>query len=82
MKPNDCNFEAARQFCSCPVEQCPRHPKNHANGCNPCIQDNLKKRKVPACFFRVVNEDVNEVRDYSIEGFVDFCLKHKEKNKK
>jgi hypothetical protein len=35
-------------FCNCPVNQCPRHPDNHNKGCDPCIQDNLKKKKMPA----------------------------------
>lgn len=65
-------------FCTCPVEQCPRHPSNHAEGCDPCIKDNLRKKKMPACMFKVVNEDVSEVRDYTIKGFVDFCLQNKE----
>ena len=65
-------------FCNCPAEKCPRHPLNHNKGCNPCIRDNLKKGKMPACFFRVIHDDVSEVRDYSISGFVDFFNKYKE----
>ena len=63
-------------FCTCPVTQCPRHPSGHKNGCDPCIIDNLKKKKMPACFFVVVNDDVSEVTDYSMKGFVEFFLKH------
>ncbi len=64
----------SEHFCSCPVMQCPRHPSNHQSGCDLCIQDNLLKKKIPACMFRAVHEDVSEVRDYSIKGFVDFYL--------
>lgn len=67
-----------KHFCGCPVTQCPRHPANHENGCDPCIKDNLKKKKMPACMFLAVNEDVSEVTDYTLQGFVDFYLKHQE----
>lgn len=61
-------------FCSCPVTSCVRHPSNHENGCDPCIKDNLMKKKMPACMFVAVNEDVSQVQDYTIKGFVDFYL--------
>lgn len=62
-------------FCTCPVTQCPRHPSNHKQGCDPCIKDNLEKDKMPACMFRAVSDDVSKVSDYTIKGFVDFYLK-------
>lgn len=68
-----------KHFCTCPVTGCPRHPSNHNQGCDPCMKDNLKKGKMPACMFDAVSEDVSEVRDYTIKGFVDFYLKvHKD----
>lgn len=68
-----------KHFCTCPVTACPRHPSNHNQGCDPCMKDNLKKGKMPACMFDAVSEDVSEVRDYTIKGFVDFYLKvHKD----
>lgn len=75
MDINNCD---AKNFCTCPVEKCPRHPKNHSNGCNHCIQDNLKRGKMPACFFALVHEDTSDARDFTIEGFVDYFTKHKE----
>ena len=63
-------------FCTCPVVQCPRHPSNHDEGCDPCIKDNLEKGKMPACMFKAVSDDVDDVRDFSLQGFVDFYLKH------
>ena len=72
---NDCK---PRHFCNCPVEKCPRHPGNHDNGCDPCIKDNLKRGKMPACFFRAIQDDVNDVRDFTIEGFVHFFMEHQE----
>jgi len=68
-----------KHFCTCPVTQCQQHPSNHNDGCDPCIQDNLKKNKMPACFFNIINNDINEVKDYTINGFVDFYLKHNNK---
>lgn len=61
-------------FCNCPVTKCPRHPSNHENGCDPCIKDNIMKKKMPACMFRAVCDDVSNVDDYSIKGFVEFFL--------
>lgn len=65
-------------FCSCPATKCPRHPLNHENGCDPCIKDNIMKKKMPACMFQAVHDDVSEVRDYSIKGFVEFFLLHQD----
>lgn len=70
----------SEHFCSCPVTNCPRHPSNHVNGCDPCIQDNIAKKKMPACMFRAVDDDVSEVKDYSIKGFVEFYLTKQNKN--
>lgn len=63
-------------FCNCPVTKCPRHPSNHDMGCDLCIKDNIEKKKMPACMFRVVNDDVSKVNDYSMKGFVEFYLSH------
>jgi hypothetical protein len=70
-----------KHFCNCFDEKCPHHPKNHDKGCDPCIADNLQKKKMPACFFMAVSEDVSDVRDYTIKGFVKFCLEQENKKK-
>lgn len=70
-----------KHFCTCPVTGCPRHPSNHAEGCDPCIQDNLKHGKMPACFFLAVSNDVSGVKKYTVESFVEFYLEQKNKNK-
>lgn len=64
-------------FCNCPNMKCPRHPNNGSDGCDPCVRDNLLKKKMPACLFLAVHEDVSGVTDYSIEGFVEFFLSHR-----
>lgn len=66
-----------KHFCTCPVEKCPKHPANHGDGCDRCIQDNLQKSKMPTCFFRAVHDDVDDVQDFTIKGFVEFYEKHK-----
>ncbi len=64
-----------KHFCTCPATQCPRHPSKHDKGCDPCIIDNIQKGKMPACMFVAVSDDIRAVKDYSINGFVDFYLK-------
>lgn len=49
-------------FCTCPVVGCPRHPVNHDKGCDLCIKDNPEKKKMPACRFKAVSDDISEVR--------------------
>lgn len=79
---NKCASGASKHFCNCPVEKCPRHPNNHTQGCDPCIQDNLKKGKMPACFFRAVHDDASKVTDYSMAGFVAYFSEHQEEYEK
>ncbi len=68
-----------QHFCTCPVSGCPRHPSQHALGCDPCIKDNLEKGKMPACFFHAVHEDMSEVKEYTVKAFVAYYLKHQDK---
>lgn len=65
-------------FCTCPTIVCPCHPSNHDDGCDPCIKDNIEKRKMPACMFKVVHEDTSNLKDFSIEGFVGYFMEHRE----
>ena len=56
----------------------PRHPRNHSHGCDPCIKDNIRKKKMPACMFAAVHEDMSGATDYTIEGFVEYFMKHRD----
>ena len=38
-------------FCTCKHHECPHNPVNHDKGCTPCIESNLKQKKLPSCFF-------------------------------
>jgi len=57
-------------FCSCKDTTCKFHPSNHSNGCDLCIQKNLKLNEIPSCFFKLISDDLSKVNDFSIEGFV------------
>lgn len=63
-------------FCNCPVQSCGNHPTNHEKGCDPCIKKNLRQSEIPACFFLKVSQDVNGLKDFSIESFVNFYLEN------
>ena len=65
-------------FCPCPDHDCPYHPRNHSHGCTPCMRDNIRKKKMPACMFAAVREDLDGAADYTIEGFVDYFLRNRE----
>ena len=66
-----------KHFCNCPDTACPLHPVAHSEGCDPCIEKNLKKGAMPTCFFLWVSPDIGELTEYSIDSFVNFYLKHK-----
>lgn len=67
-----------KPFCTCPMTQCPRHPSNHQQGCTPCMNDILNKGKMPACMLSAASDDVRNVKDYTIKGFVDFYQRVKQ----
>ena len=66
-----------KHFCTCTDLACPLHPENHEKGCDLCIEKNLRQREMPTCFFLSVSKDIDEVTEFTVEGFVDFYLKHK-----
>ena len=66
-------------FCTCKYLACPLNPHNHSKGCDPCIKKNLNAREIPSCFFRLVNDDLSELKEFTIESFVEFYGKYKNK---
>ena len=62
-------------FCPCSDHACEFHPVNHDKGCNLCVEDSVKTRKIPKCFFMKVNENLEGVTDWSFESFADFVKK-------
>ena len=65
-----------KHFCNCPELSCKLHPSNHAQGCDPCIQKNLKAGEIPSCFFRMVHDDISQWNDFSVDGFAQFYAEH------
>ena len=70
------NTKDKKHFCTCDDMTCPLHPSNHNKGCDLCIAKNLKKGEMPTCFFKVINNDVGEVKEFTIKSFVEFYNKN------
>lgn len=64
----------SEHVCTCHKTTCPRHPSQHESGCDLCIAQNLKVKKIPICFFRTLDEDVGT--DYSFAAFAAFWAAH------
>lgn len=65
------------EICTCTKAKCPLHPFNHDKGCTPCIGKNLKLREVPNCFFQLVTDDIDSIKDSSLKGFAAEVLDQK-----
>jgi hypothetical protein len=65
-----------KHFCTCTVTQCTSHPDNHKEGCDPCIQKNLKLGEIPACFWINISKVCGET-EYSVEKFTQYYLDYK-----
>ena len=70
------NTKGKLSFCTCEDTNCPLHPSNHDKGCNLCIAKNLKKGEMPTCFFKKINSDISQIKNFTIEDFVNFYLIH------
>lgn len=70
------NTKGKLSFCTCEDTNCPLHPNNHDKGCNLCIAKNLKKGEIPTCFLKKINPDISEIKNFTIDDFVNFYLKH------
>ncbi len=66
-----------KQFCTCRDTSCPLHPTNHDQGCDLCIQKNLKLKEIPSCFFNDVGS-ANETEEYHYIDFAKMVMKHYE----
>jgi hypothetical protein len=58
--------------CTCTDTNCPFHPTNHNQGCDLCIIKCLKEKEIPSCFFKSVNVNTSNVKDYTYQGFSRF----------
>lgn len=70
-------MENDKHFCTCTDLNCKLNPHNNAKGCDLCVLKNLKAREIPSCFFKLVNEDISGLKEFTIESFVDFYNKNK-----
>lgn len=63
-------------FCTCNSYDCPNHPRNHDQGCTPCIESNQNSGEIPACFFNIVDPERKEDRgDYLRKDFARIVQK-------
>jgi len=67
-----------RHFCTCSDLNCPSHPCNHNEGCDPCIKKNLELGEVPSCIWNNVL-NVTGTTDYSAENFAKFVVENRNK---
>ena len=56
-------------FCTCQNTACRCHPSNHDQGCDLCIQKELRKGEIPSCFFNLVIRPGETVEDCTIAAF-------------
>ena len=68
-------MENQKHFCACPNLTCklnPNNQNNHSKSCDHCVKSNLNLGEIPRCFFRLINDDISEIKEFTIETFVDF----------
>lgn len=59
-------------FCTCDDTSCPLNPANHDKGCDLCVEDSLRTREIPKCFFLATGRSTDGWSDWSFEGFARF----------
>lgn len=62
-------------FCTCQNTACRCHPSNHDQGCDLCIQKELRKGEIPSCFFNLVIRPGETVKDCTLAAFARRVLK-------
>jgi hypothetical protein len=66
-----------KHFCPCFVSECEHNPPNHPEGCDPCIKKNLQNDEIPVCFWLLISDNFDGVKNYKAEDFVKFYLERK-----
>jgi len=61
-------------FCTCTDYNCQFNPVNHDKGCNFCVEDSVKCREIPKCFFIEAVGDIEGITDWSFESFAKLVL--------
>lgn len=66
---------ANSEFCPCTDYSCSFHPRNHDQGCTLCVEDSLKCKELPKCFFIEAAGDSTGRTDWSFEAFAELFRK-------
>jgi len=61
-----------KEFCTCPIKDCPSHPEHHNWDCTPCIKKNLENHEIPYCFWEKIGDTKNAKSPYT---FLEFAKK-------
>lgn len=62
------------KFCPCTDTSCEFNPANHDKGCMLCVEDSLKCREIPKCFFLKVVDNIDDFEDWSFEHFAKLVM--------
>lgn len=65
-----------KHFCTCEDLNCKFNPHNKSENCDLCIKKNLINKEIPSCFFRLINDDLSNLKEFTIKSFVDFYLQN------
>ena len=68
-------MSSSAPFCTCDNYSCPLHPTNHSEGCNPCMEKNLRVGHVPNCMIYAVSKN-EKPAGYTYADFADFVRNH------
>ena len=71
-------MKSSSPFCPCTDYSCGFNPVNHEKGCNYCVEDSIKCREIPKCFFLKAVDSIDGFEDWSFEHFAELVLKGKE----
>lgn len=66
------------KFCTCSELECDFHPTNHDKGCSLCMEENLRTREIPNCFFTLI-EGAEKRKGDTFEDFARLILEKDEK---
>lgn len=61
-------------FCPCTDYSCQFNPHNHEKGCNLCVEDSIKCKEIPKCFFLQATDSIEGFEDWSFEHFAELVL--------
>lgn len=68
-------MKSSSPFCPCTDYKCEFNPVNHDKGCNLCVEDSVKTREIPKCFFLKVADNLEGIEDWSFEAFAKLILR-------